>query len=259
MEADELRSLFDREVRCDPPDIPGYHVERVGSIVRHIGPTEWCILYARPEVEEIERVIREQIEAFPPAGRFLEWKVYSHDGLPELSRGLAEHGFRSRPHETLMIRDLEVDRSPGRVSEGVEVRRVQSETEFQDFAAVDLAAFGTVDPVHLDEIHGRIADPRVGLYLAYVDGQPAGGGRVEVETGKSFAGLWGGGTAPAFRRRGIYRELVRVRAEFARSRGARYLYVEAIDTTSRPLLEKMGFTPLAGVEGWVLGSDGTLP
>ena len=74
--------------------------------------------------------------------------------------------------------------------------------------------------------------------------EPVCAARVEFLPGTEFAGLWGGGTLPQWRRRGIYRALVRYRAELAARRGYKYLTVDASED-SRPILEKVGFTRLA--------------
>jgi GNAT superfamily N-acetyltransferase len=60
------------------------------------------------------------------------------------------------------------------------------------------------------------------------------------ERGTEFATLWGGGTLPAWRSRGIYRAIVAHRADLALRRGFRYLQVNASDG-SRPILERLGF------------------
>src|SRR4051812_49999174 len=65
-------------------------------------------------------------------------------------------------------------------------------------------------------------------------------GWVRFESGTSFATLWGGGTLPEWRGRGIYRATVAHRAQLARERGAEYLEVDASDE-SRPILERLGF------------------
>ena len=79
--------------------------------------------------------------------------------------------------------------------------------------------------------------------VACVDGQPVSGGRVDLDPGVEFAGLFGGVTLPEFRRRGLYRATVARRAELARERGYRWLYVDALPT-SRPILERLGFVKL---------------
>ncbi|MBO0514362.1 GNAT family N-acetyltransferase, partial [Streptomyces beijiangensis] len=65
--------------------------------------------------------------------------------------------------------------------------------------------------------------------------------------------LWGGGTAPEWRGKGIYRALVAYRAAIAAERGYRYLQVDATDD-SRPILERLGFTRLSTTTPYVYGA-----
>ena len=73
---------------------------------------------------------------------------------------------------------------------------------------------------------------------------PIAAGRVEFHAGTDFASLWGGGTLPAWRGRGVFRSLVAHRAALASARGFRYLQVDA-SPDSRPILERLGFVELA--------------
>jgi GNAT superfamily N-acetyltransferase len=87
-----------------------------------------------------------------------------------------------------------------------------------------------------------------------VDGEPVSGGRVDLEPGKDFAGLFGGATLPAFRGRGLYRATVAERARIARDHGHRWLFVDALPT-SRPILERLGFEPLTTTTPYVFVPD----
>jgi len=69
-------------------------------------------------------------------------------------------------------------------------------------------------------------------------------GRVEFPDDSDFASLWGGGTLPDWRGRGVFRSLVAYRARLARERGYRYLQVDA-SADSSPILQRLGFTELA--------------
>ncbi len=74
--------------------------------------------------------------------------------------------------------------------------------------------------------------------------RPIAAGRLELPPSGEFAGLWGGGTVPDWRHRGVFRSLVAYRAAIARDRGFRYLQVDAAEA-SRPILERLGFVELA--------------
>lgn len=75
-------------------------------------------------------------------------------------------------------------------------------------------------------------------------------GRVEFHEGTEFASLWGGGTQPTWRGRGVFRAVVGHRAVQARERAVRYLQVDALPS-SRPILELMGYHHLAETTPWM--------
>src|SRR3954447_4206894 len=90
--------------------------------------------------------------------------------------------------------------------------------------------------------------------VAFVDGKPVSSGRVDLDPDTEFAGLYGGVTLPEYRGRGLYRATVLKRAEIARERGYRWLFVDALPT-SRPILERIGFTQLTITTPYVFGRD----
>lgn len=242
---------FDQEMRRDPAEVDGYRLEKSSSIVRLIGPSDITVLYSRASPAKVREFVAGQLADFRARHSSVEWKIYSHDQPPGLSRLLSRAGFTPDPTEMLMVFDLHVP-FPGRPSpDGPEIRRIHGDNGLRDFFRVNRAAFGGSDPVSEAYLRRHRNDPHLGLFVAYLRGRPVSSGRVEVTPGRSFAGIYGGGTDPAFRGRGIYQELVRARADFARDAGSRYLYVEAIETTSRPILERVGFVSLASVVGWV--------
>ncbi|HEX9514884.1 MAG TPA: GNAT family N-acetyltransferase [Streptosporangiaceae bacterium] len=85
---------------------------------------------------------------------------------------------------------------------------------------------------------------RLRRLIALAGDEPVSAARTDFVAGTEFAGLWGGGTLPRWRRQGIYRALVRYRAELAAGRGFKYLTVDASEQ-SRPILERIGFERLA--------------
>ena len=77
------------------------------------------------------------------------------------------------------------------------------------------------------------------LWVAEAAGQVISAGRLEPVAGTEFAGLWGGATLPAWRRRGIYRALTAARARSALSLGKTLLHSDSTEF-SRPILERSG-------------------
>jgi GNAT superfamily N-acetyltransferase len=78
----------------------------------------------------------------------------------------------------------------------------------------------------------------VSHYLAYLDGEPAGFGRVVFAPSAGL--LMGGAVLPHARGRGVYTSLVHARWDEAVERGSPRLVVGA-GVMSAPILERLGF------------------
>jgi GNAT superfamily N-acetyltransferase len=77
-------------------------------------------------------------------------------------------------------------------------------------------------------------------FIAYVDGQPAGGATIFVHEG--VAGAMGAATLSKFRRRGVQSALLDARLEFARSEGCDLAYtITAPGSGSQRNVERAGF------------------
>jgi GNAT superfamily N-acetyltransferase len=155
-----------------------------------------------------------------------EWKYYSHDG-PELRERLLAAGLVPEDEETVVV------------AETASIPPPPADVELREETDVFLEL--------AERVFGRgqgssLPDSAVAV-VAYVDGEPVSGGRVDLEEGVEFAGLFGGVTLPEYRGRGLYRATVARRAELARERGYRWLYVDALPT-SRPILERNGFVAM---------------
>ncbi len=243
-------ALYDRQMREDPPPSSGAAFERGDEVVRELHGDD-TILWSRVTSETAPRVVLDEARRARELGRGLEWKVYDHDLPPELPALLGAAGFHPDEPETLVALDLLTGWEPEPRPDGIEVREVTDLPTFHDALLVSSAAFGPSGPETLEKFRTRLSDPTARLFVAYLGERPVSAGRLELSPGRSFAGLWGGGTVPEARHRGAYRALVRARAERARQQGYRYITVDARDT-SRPILERLGFVPLTGVRGWLL-------
>jgi GNAT superfamily N-acetyltransferase len=166
----------------------------------------------------------------------VEWKYYSHDG-PELRERLLAAGLEPDDEETVVVAEAASIPPP---PENVELRVVNEEF-------VDLAARVFGDRFDLPE--------RAVAVVAFVDGGPVSGGRIDLEEDTEFAGLFGGVTLPEYRGRGLYRATVAKRAELARDGGYRWLYSDALPT-SRPILERLGFVAITTTTPFTLPRAG---
>src|SRR6185437_5970098 len=89
--------------------------------------------------------------------------------------------------------------------------------------------------------HQIAVDPdSLTVVLALAGDRPICGARTDFHVGTDFASLWGGGTLPEFRHRGVYRAMVAHRAREAQSRGYSFLRVDA-SPDSEPILGRLGF------------------
>jgi GNAT superfamily N-acetyltransferase len=245
----EIRARFDREVRANPPLLVGRDTQWFDGVLRHTGGYNFVDWWDFGEERAFEIAAREAA-FFRPRGT-VKWKVYDHDAPANLGDALAAAGFAAEGRETFMALDIADPPDWGAPPPGVEVRRITDRAGVIDFMAVNTAAFGERGSWTVEFLESRLADPVLGIYVAYVDGRPVTCGRLEDCPGTPFTGIYGGGTTPEARGRGVYRAMVAARTAEARRRGYRYLTVDARET-SRPILERLGFQPVAMLTAWRL-------
>jgi GNAT superfamily N-acetyltransferase len=253
MDTEAVLALFDAQMRRDaPPAEPGTRVERSDGVVRQAGGAvhDWTgVLWSALDEDTADAAIAGQTDwlAGPEgAGREFEWKLYAHDRPADLGKRLLAAGFTPEPPETLMVAEvagLPQDAAP---PEGVRLEPVTDAAGVGLMAKAHAAAFGD-DGARL---HARLLDQlghsagTVAMVVAMAGDEPVCSARLEFRPGTDFASLWGGGTVPAWRGRGVYRALVAHRARIAAAKGIRYLQVDASDD-SRPILRRLGFEPLS--------------
>ncbi len=172
----------------------------------------------------------------------LEWKAFSFDSPPDLVPRLRRAGFEVGPCEALVVYDLADGLGAFETTDDPEVRRIVRLEDLDGFRLAAEAAFGKDYASTAERLAAGIREGRRGhdAYVASVDGEPASVGRLYTDPRSAFAGLYGGGTRPEFRSRGLYRAVVAARARDAAAFGARYLTVDALPT-SLPILLRLGF------------------
>jgi len=250
MDPRTVLALFDEQIRRHPAaEARSDRVERDDAVVRVVAGKDGrsTVTWSRLEATAADAVIAATIDRFAQLGvAGWEWKHYSHDRPPDLPRRLRAAGFTAEPAEALMVAEiaelaLEV---PSPV--GVELRAVTDQHGVAAFAAVHDGVFGGDDSGFGRRLLARLGDnpPTVAAVVAVAGDAPICAGRVEFHPGTEFASLWGGGTLPGWRGRGVFRSLVAYRAALAADRGLRYLQVDA-SPESRPILQRHGFVELA--------------
>ncbi|GAA0918377.1 GNAT family N-acetyltransferase [Nonomuraea longicatena] len=235
-----LRSLFDTQLRLNArPDTPGDRVEHTGTVVRHLG--SWnAVLWSQLSEDEADAEIAAQIAYF--GEREFEWKLYDRDQPADLPERLRAAGFTAGEPETLMVADtarLACDATP---PDGITLREVRDEADVDLMVEVGARAFGSTPTAQRERLLAELGSGV--MVLAMAGTEPVCAARLSLHPGTDFAGLWGGGTVPGWRGRGLYRTLVAHRARIAAARGYRYVHVEALPT-SAPILARLGFRALA--------------
>ncbi|WCD88822.1 hypothetical protein KPP03845_105232 [Streptomyces xanthophaeus] len=245
----KVRARYDAEMRRDAqPDTAQARVERAGAVVRHYvpGPHGWnVVLWSDLDEENADAEIAAQVAFFsgPGLASEFEWKLYSHDRPADLGERLRAAGLVPEPAETLMVaRTADLAGLPVEPPEGITLRVVTDEAGVDLMMQAHAGAFGEERPRIREQILSLVThEPdTIAAVVAMAGDTPVSAARMEMRPGTSFAGLWGGGTVPQWRGRGIYRLLVAHRARIAAELGIPYLQVDA-SQDSRPILERLGF------------------
>ena len=199
-----------------------------------------------------DAVIAEQVSYFGQLGQAFEWKLYDYDQPPDLAARLLAAGFTPEDEETLMV--AAVTDVPGqvRLPDGVRLQPVTGEAGVGLLADVHDRVFGGDHAQLRRSLRAQLetTPELLAMVVAMAGDEPVCSARIEFLPGTDFASLWGGGTLPAWRRKGIYRALVAYRAGLAAGRGYRYLQVDA-SPDSRPVLQRLGFVALARTTPYV--------
>jgi GNAT superfamily N-acetyltransferase len=247
-------AAFDEQMRHRPVVGPGIRVEAEERLTRTVGTDgSWsAVVWSDLTESDADAAIAAEIARATGA---LEWKLYSHDRPADLPDRLSAAGLHPEPVETLLVAEIAELELPVPDPAGVRLSVVDDPDGVQAMLGVHDAVFGpgTTHTWVIDGVRTALAlRPRpIEAVLAWAGDEPVSAGRIEFHEGTDFASLWGGGTLPAWRGRGVFRAMVGHRALMARDRGFRYLQVDAAPA-SRPILERMGFHALAETTPWVV-------
>lgn len=255
MDLPAVLAAFDEQMRRHPVAGPGVRVEVEERVTRTVGTdASWsAVVWSDLTEANADGVIAAEVARSTGP---LEWKLYAHDRPADLPERLRAAGLTPEPAETLMVADLADLETPVPTPHGVRLATVEDDAEVETMLRVHLDVFGSVHPGTAAGVRASLRQQRrpIEAVLAWAGGVAVSAGRVEFHEGTDFASLWGGGTLPEWRGRGVFRALVGHRAVLARDRGFRYLQVDAMPS-SRPILQRMGFQPLTETTPWMYGDE----
>jgi hypothetical protein len=253
-----LLDAYDSQLRGAMPSVlpAGVRAERDGPLVRLVGGPHGGFVGYRDlgglEGAALDELIARQVELFARRGERFEWKLHGHDLPDDLPERLRAAGFVPEERETVVVAPVEAVAAEPQLPDGVTLREVTGRADFERIGALSEAIWqgdhGWIAEMLAAE---HAADPgSLAVVVAEVGNVPVCAGWVRFERGTEFATLWGGGTLPAWRSRGIYRAVVARRAGLAAGRGFRYLQVDA-SGESRPILERLGFVAVTTTTPYV--------
>jgi GNAT superfamily N-acetyltransferase len=249
MDMDQIRQLYDRELRMSV-EYAGVRCEQTPFVTRMINEISrgGVVMYSRLDAATADNVIREQITYFKnlDIAERMSWKLYDYDQPADLKDRLIAAGFTANTPSAVLILDLQA--IPTALLDPVthDIRRLTDPDQLGDVLAVLNGVYPGEDYTwSVDTLTETLRQKpeQMSVYAAYADGQPVTAAWIDYPSA-SFAGLWGGATLPAYRKRGLYTALVSARVQEAKARGIRFLTIDA-SPASRAVLEKFGFRLMA--------------
>lgn len=256
MDVHAVLARFDAQVRRGATaDGRGARLEHEAGVLRQVVPDGdgWHgVLWSDLDEDGADAAIAAQLAAFARYGHPFEWKVYGHDRPADLPARLRAAGFSPEPAETVMVAEADELPTDTVLPDGVRLVDVTDPEDVDLVVRVHDEVFGGTGRRMRSWLRDRLehAPGTVHLVVALAGDRPVSAARSELPPAGDFAGLWGGGTLPEWRGRGLYRGLVAHRARHAAARGYRYLQVDA-SAESRPVLQRLGFHRLTTTTPYV--------
>jgi len=187
--------------------------------------------------------IEKQMAHYRALGIDLEWKVCAHDGPADMGQRLLRHGFTLTNDDSVMLLDL------AQVADSFWAQSTNCVSRISTAAGIDDIMQMEKEIWHKDftqlgegmKMDLRDQPDHISLFAVYADGRCVSAAWTHYLSPTLFGILLGGSTLPAYRGRGFYTALIAARGLEARTRGFRYLTLDA-SAMSRPILEKHGFS-----------------
>jgi Acetyltransferase (GNAT) family len=260
--------VISEEVRRFAEDPGAWGEIRPESGLRRILTERYCLLLGpvptftsisrlRLDPDDVPETIHEVREHVAAAGHTAAtWWVGSSATPTDLVDRLRTHGLvpDERPGYEAHATTLVLAEEPPAAPTGVEARRVRDFDEFMLANRIGATAFGGTEEeaaqweaLAEERWQAERAGHAPRVYLACLEGRPAGVGRAIVEDGEPAVLMIGGAVLPDARGRGAYRALVRARWDDAAAAGIPALCTHG-GAMSRPILARLGFHAVAEQE-----------
>lgn len=257
MDIARVLALYDQQERREMR-YPDAVREVVPPVMRHINVPgrRSFIIYSTLDESNADETIAREAAFFAELGRDLEWKAYAHDKPADLEQRLLAHGFEAEDPETLLICDLG-DLPPAlQAPIQADIRAVPHEGDLSQWISDILTIEEHVWETDMKWLGERLEHQLrtfpnfISIFVAYVEGKPASVAWINYPEHSQFASLYGGSTLKTYRGRGLYTQLVAIRAQEAITRGYHYLTIDASEM-SRPIVEKNGFVIVSTATSYV--------
>ncbi|MDR9827653.1 GNAT family N-acetyltransferase [Vibrio sp. FNV 38] len=207
------------------------------------------ISYFNFDPAQADAIIKQQVRYFQAKDLRFEWKTYSTDTPAHLGSVLLQNGFEQEDTESFMVLDLAS--APNQPFDDAIITQVSDSQGIRDAITVQENVWGgdfEWQYHYLLQLKTQTPDS-ISIYVIYVDGTPVTSAWIIFNGDSPFAGIWGGSTVKAHRGNGHYRALLNKRIAEAKSRGLKYLTIDASEM-SQPIVAKRGFIKVATTTGY---------
>lgn len=216
-----------------------------------------CVGRSKLSGESAEDVIRKVIACYSERKKNFTWLVGPSSSPHNLGSLLEKNGLIKIPQVCMsgMYAHLKELKVKGNEDVRVEKKPISKITEYADLLA---SAYGFGESVEAFAIRSKLivhSGDGGNLYLAFLenkDNPVAYGVSVYYEKEKVVI-LQGSGTVGAFRRKGIYTKLVAARIADACDMGMETAVIQAINSTSMPICQKIGFQKISDIDLYAYG------
>ena len=202
-----------------------------------------------PEGTDVERLIDETVAIYRACNQPTKWRVGAWSRPLDLGERLLARGFTASTVRGMGICTDHAITVRDAATTSMEVTLASLDTY------IDVLGRGwgiKTRPVDREVFAASIEEaPRVSRhFMSFVDGEPAGTGAL-IDRG-DHGYLLGAQVLAKFRGRGAYAALLAVRLASLRDRGIEYAVTHAMDATSAPILERLGFETLFSSQTYTL-------